>query len=180
MPIQYDSRKSREALLIEKILNKLTVLQQTSEIEYQLILTALEAQGYPTMYKKLIRVSDRKQLEGILAVIDQVLVGQLPGGLTYSGTPADGTPATGGNPYISVAGEIVLVDGTNPLTIRLPDPVLPENFRAQVNVKMIIGPGPITMGVQGGGLIDGAVFLDIGVEHVNFTFFVVDNTYRVT
>jgi len=178
MRVEYDSRHSREAVLIERILKKLECLKETSLIGYDLILQTLRSQGYPTTYRRLALVSDRRRLEAILAILDKAIEGVLPG-LTWKGLIADGTPANGGDPYIASVGEIILANGTNPFTITLPDPAQPENEKALITVKLVAGPGPVTVDVDGGTLVDGDPNIELQVEDITFMFHAVDGIYRV-
>lgn len=171
---------AREALLAEIIVAKLDSLAEISALEHERLLDDFDRLGLftPPFEEAAMQRLSLLQLEYMMSMCD-IRIGQTVPGTSYYGFIRDGTAPTGGNPYYAEIGELILADGTAPWTVRLPDPTVIANERCVVNVKMVIGTGPITVEADGGWPVDGKPSITLPLLNITKTFHVVDGEYRI-
>jgi len=171
---------AREALLAEIIVAKLDSLAELSTLEYTTLLNDFQRIGLfaPPYEEAAMQRLSLLQLEYMMALCDIRLEQTVPG-TSYYGLIRDGTAPTGGNPYYAEIGELILADGTAPWTVILPDPTVLAHERCVVNVKMVIGTGPITVVSDGGWPIDSKPSITLPLLNITKTFHVVDGEYKI-
>lgn len=169
---------SPEDALARVVLAKANALDMVSELDYEEFIDTITSRAL-VLPVALGRAgnSDKKSLQRIEYILDSKLDEVVPG-LKFSGTVQDGTT----NPFLARRGELVLCDATtSSFIVRLPDPSVDHNAKAQVNVKLVAqaGANAVTVDVEGGGTIDGDLTLVLNIVDISYKFYVADGEYKV-